>query len=88
MPDDKIAELMLAGGFGNYLSIRSALRIGLIPSLPEPRIRYIGNAALLGAQLALLSEIERDRAERIARAYAGHTDGGSDPAMSNVVACR
>jgi len=66
VPDDKVAELMLAGGFGNYLSIRSALRIGLIPALPEPRIRYVGNAALLGAQLALLSEIERDRAERIA----------------------
>src|SRR6058998_1012652 len=31
VPDDKVAELMLAGGFGNYLSIRSALRIGLIP---------------------------------------------------------
>ena len=79
VPDDKVAELMLAGGFGNYLSIRSALRIGLIPALPEPRIRYVGNAALLGAQLALLSEIERDRAERIARgiehvSLAAHPD--------------
>ncbi len=79
VPDDKIAELMLAGGFGNYLSIRSALRIGLIPALPEPRIRYVGNAAVLGAQLALLSEIERGRAERIARSVehvslAAHPD--------------
>ena len=79
VPDDKIAELMLAGGFGNYLSIPSALRIGLIPVLPEPRIRYVGNAAILGAQLALLSEIERGRAERIARSIehvslAAHPD--------------
>jgi uncharacterized 2Fe-2S/4Fe-4S cluster protein (DUF4445 family) len=79
VPDDKVAELMLAGGFGNYLSIRSALRIGLIPALPEPRIRYVGNAALLGAQLALLSEAERARAERIARSIehvslAAHPD--------------
>ena len=79
VPDDKIAELMLAGGFGNYLSIRSALRIGLIPALPEPRIRYVGNAALLGAQLALLSEIERERAALIARSIehvslAAHPD--------------
>jgi uncharacterized 2Fe-2S/4Fe-4S cluster protein (DUF4445 family) len=79
VPDDKIGELMLAGGFGNYLSIRSALRIGLIPSLPEPRIRYVGNAAVLGAQLALLSEIERERASLIARSIehvslAAHPD--------------
>jgi len=68
IPDEALAELMLAGGFGNYLSIRSAVRIGLIPALPPERIRYVGNAAALGAQLALLSEPERARAERLARA--------------------
>jgi len=52
LADDDVAELMLAGGFGNYLSVRSALRIGLIPALPEKKIRYVGNAAALGAQLA------------------------------------
>jgi uncharacterized 2Fe-2S/4Fe-4S cluster protein (DUF4445 family) len=64
---ERVTELMLAGGFGNYLSIESALRIGLIPRLPEGRIRYVGNAAALGAQLALLSETERGRAEKLAR---------------------
>jgi len=64
--DDAIAELMLAGGFGNYVSIDSALRIGLIPPLPRERIRYVGNAASLGAQLCLVSETERARAETIA----------------------
>jgi len=79
IPDDKVAELMLAGGFGNYLSIPSAVRIGLIPPLPESRIRYVGNAALRGAQLALVSEPERARAEAIARriehvSLAAHPD--------------
>src|SRR5262245_40824345 len=64
--DDAVAELMLAGGFGNYLSIESALRIGLIPPLPRERIRYVGNAASLGAQLCLVSETERARAEAVA----------------------
>ncbi len=63
---DRVAELMLAGGFGNYVSIASALRIGLVPPLPSERIRYVGNAAALGAQLALLSEAERARTETIA----------------------
>ncbi|MBI2460677.1 MAG: DUF4445 domain-containing protein [Candidatus Rokubacteria bacterium] len=66
VPDAAIDELLLAGGFGNYLSIQSAIRIGLIPPLPPERVRYVGNAAALGAQLALVSEAERERAEAIA----------------------
>jgi len=78
--DDAVDELMLAGGFGNYLSIRSALRIGLIPAtLPARKIRYVGNAAALGAQLALVSEAERARAVAIAQSIehvslAAHPD--------------
>ncbi|MBI2015942.1 MAG: DUF4445 domain-containing protein [Candidatus Rokubacteria bacterium] len=79
VPDAAIAELMLAGGFGNYVSIASAVRIGLIPALAPGRIRYVGNAASLGAQLCLLSETERGRAADIARriehvSLAAHPD--------------
>jgi uncharacterized 2Fe-2S/4Fe-4S cluster protein (DUF4445 family) len=66
VPLERVEELLLAGGFGNYLSIPSAIRIGLIPALPPPRVRYVGNAASLGAQLCLLSEAERAHAETIA----------------------
>lgn len=65
-PEGGIAELMLAGGFGNYLNVRSAIRIGLIPALPPDRIIYVGNAAGLGAQMALVSETERRRADELA----------------------
>ena len=63
---DAVTELLLAGGFGNYVSIASAQRIGLIPVLPRGTVRYVGNAAALGAQLCLLSEGERALAERVA----------------------
>jgi uncharacterized 2Fe-2S/4Fe-4S cluster protein (DUF4445 family) len=66
-PNARIAELMLAGGFGNYLNIRSAIRIGLVPGLPQDRVSYVGNAAGLGAQMALVSETERRRADDLAR---------------------
>jgi len=74
-----VHELMLAGGFGNYLGIESALRIGLIPAVPADKVRYVGNAAALGAQLALVSEAERARAETLARSIehvslAAHPD--------------
>ena len=65
--DGQIKELMLAGGFGNYINIESAVRIHLLPELPVERIRYVGNAAALGAAMALLSETERNRAVALAR---------------------
>jgi uncharacterized 2Fe-2S/4Fe-4S cluster protein (DUF4445 family) len=53
---------MLCGGFGNYINIASAVKIRLLPELPIDRITYMGNAAAIGAQMALLSETERLRA--------------------------
>jgi uncharacterized 2Fe-2S/4Fe-4S cluster protein (DUF4445 family) len=87
IPDEGVAEVMLAGGFGNYVSIRSALRIGLIPPLPAEKIRYVGNAAALGAQLCLVSEPERGRAERIARSIE-HVSLAAHPDFQDIfVAC-
>ncbi len=87
IPDEQVAELMLAGGFGNYVSIRSALRIGLIPPLPAEKIRYVGNAASLGAQLCLVSEPERQRAEQLARRIE-HVSLAAHPDFQDIfVAC-
>jgi len=84
VPTERVDELMLAGGFGNYLSVRSALRIGLIPpGLPESRVRYVGNAAALGAQLALVSEAERARAAAIARRIE-HVSLAAHPDFENI----
>ena len=67
VPDERIDELLLCGGFGNYINIESAVRVRLLPALPIEKITYVGNAAHLGAQIALLSEPERRRAGEIAR---------------------
>jgi len=66
VPNDRLRELMLCGGFGNYIDIESAVKIRLLPELPIDRITYVGNAAALGAQMALLSESERNRATELA----------------------
>lgn len=52
VPMDSLETLYLAGAFGNYIKIRSARRIGLLPVVEE-RIRASGNTALLGAKIAL-----------------------------------
>ncbi len=53
-PQD-IAEILLAGAFGNYIDIGDAQRIGLLPDFPGVPIRPVGNAAGAGAQMCLLS---------------------------------
>jgi uncharacterized 2Fe-2S/4Fe-4S cluster protein (DUF4445 family) len=83
IPTERVSEILLAGGFGNYLSIASAIRIGLIPALPLDRVRYVGNAALLGAQACLLSEKERQRAEHIARRIE-HVSLAAHPSFEDV----
>ncbi len=57
----------LAGGFGRYLDVDSSKRIGLIPDLPRERIRQIGNAAIEGACIALLSRTKRAELEALVR---------------------
>jgi len=79
LPDEAFAEIMLCGGFGNYISIESSINIRLLPNIPADKVTYFGNAALLGAQMALLSETERDRAHTLAGeiehvALAAHPD--------------
>lgn len=62
---DTLNELLLCGGFGNYIDVASAVRIRLLPDLPVDRITYAGNAALMGAQMALLADEEIGRAEEL-----------------------
>ena len=38
--DQQIEEIMLCGGFGNYINIESAVRIRLLPPLPLHKITY------------------------------------------------
>jgi uncharacterized 2Fe-2S/4Fe-4S cluster protein (DUF4445 family) len=58
----EIQQVLLAGSFGSYLSPASAVRIGLVPGLPLPRLVSAGNVAGEGAKMTLLSIQERHAA--------------------------
>jgi uncharacterized 2Fe-2S/4Fe-4S cluster protein (DUF4445 family) len=62
-----IEKVLLAGAFGNYISIGSARNIGIIPEVPLDRIESIGNAAGAGARIALLDRACRERAKELSR---------------------
>jgi uncharacterized 2Fe-2S/4Fe-4S cluster protein (DUF4445 family) len=63
LPLERLSRLYLAGGFSRHLDVEAARRIGLIPDLPRERVVQVGNAALEGASLALLSRGARARLE-------------------------
>ncbi|SPE30242.1 Ferredoxin [Candidatus Sulfopaludibacter sp. SbA6] len=57
----------LAGGFGRHMTVEASQRIGLIPGIPESRIVQVGNAAIEGASMALLSASKRQEMEALVR---------------------
>ncbi len=64
---DEVEELAVAGGFGSYLDIGNAGAIGLLPEELLPKVRILGNAALSGASMLLLSLPLRGELEALAR---------------------
>ena len=65
--EEDIKQVIIAGAFGTYLDVSSAVVIGMLPSLPLNCFRQVGNAAGMGAKLALLSCDKRAEAQSIAR---------------------
>lgn len=57
-PSD-LEAVYLAGAFGNFLDSRSAKEIGLVPDVGVQKISFVGNTAISGAKMALLSLQER-----------------------------
>ena len=51
--EEQIGRLFIAGGFGNYLDVANAGRIGLLPPTLVSKVETVGNAALDGAAMLL-----------------------------------
>jgi uncharacterized 2Fe-2S/4Fe-4S cluster protein (DUF4445 family) len=62
-----IDEFIVAGAFGTYLDLGSAVKVGMFPPLPKERYHQVGNAAGAGARQMLISLERRQVAARLAR---------------------
>jgi len=62
----EIEQVIIAGAFGSYIDISSAMTIGLLPTLPLERFQQVGNAAGMGARLSLISSRKRAEAQAVA----------------------
>ena len=78
-------KVILAGAFGTYLSVGSVLTIGLLPPVPAEKVEQVGNAAGVGARLALISLEERERARQYA-ARAEYLELTTQPQFAEVFA--
>ena len=67
MNAQNVDRIFVAGGFGNYLDIKRAITIGLLPDIPIEKIQFIGNSSLSGARMALLSKHALEEANLIAK---------------------
>ncbi|HRR05999.1 MAG TPA: ASKHA domain-containing protein [Victivallales bacterium] len=63
---EELDTVLVAGGFGNFIRRNNAVRIGLLPNIPDYKIRYVGNTSSEGAKEALLSGERRRKAEELA----------------------
>ena len=63
---EEVDSVIIAGAFGSYIDVANAITIGLLPRLPLERFRQVGNAAGMGAKLALISRAKREAARALA----------------------
>ena len=56
-----IEQIILAGAFGSFIDLDSAMTVGLLPEVDPGKILYVGNGSLMGAGMSELSNhIRRD----------------------------
>jgi uncharacterized 2Fe-2S/4Fe-4S cluster protein (DUF4445 family) len=82
---DETNQVIIAGAFGTYINVASAVAIGMLPRLPLDRFRQVGNAAGMGAKLALISRSKRAEAQALARRI-GYVELAADPQFARTFA--
>ena len=60
-----VEEIIIAGGFGQYLDIEKAITIGFLPDIERSKFKYLGNSSIAGSYMALLSKKYREEAVQI-----------------------
>jgi uncharacterized 2Fe-2S/4Fe-4S cluster protein (DUF4445 family) len=79
--EEELDQVIIAGAFGSYIDVASAVAIGMMPSLPLDRFKQVGNAAGTGARMALISSAQRMRAQAVVSTVK-YVELGSSPQFS------
>ena len=61
----QVDRAFLAGGFANAVDVDNAIDIGFIAPFPSANVERVGNAALRGASMLLLSRTQREKLDAL-----------------------
>ena len=75
-------SVILSGTFATYLKSNNILNIGLVPDIAPEKIKMVGNAAHVGAILALINQHELVKARDLYRRIS-HIELGGSVTFSN-----
>lgn len=62
-----VQQVLIAGAFGQYLDVETAIQIGLLPDMPREKFKFLGNTSILGAYMSLLSRESRQGVAEVAK---------------------
>jgi uncharacterized 2Fe-2S/4Fe-4S cluster protein (DUF4445 family) len=83
---ESVEQVIIAGAFGSYINVESAITIGLLPDLPRDRFIFIGNGSLTGARLAESSVDIIDAVRIVAKSMTNFELSENADFMHNYVA--
>jgi uncharacterized 2Fe-2S/4Fe-4S cluster protein (DUF4445 family) len=75
---EDIDQLLIAGAFGRYINPESIRFIGLVPDITVKKIKFVGNTALSGAKMTLLSREAKKETESLSR-WIDYLELAADP---------
>ena len=75
-------RVFIAGAFGNYINPVNAKFIGLVPDVPTEKIKFVGNTAVTGAKMVLVSREARETAEALSKRIR-YLELAADPSFSS-----
>ena len=81
----QVDRVIIAGAFGSYIDVASAIVIGMLPEMDLDRFSQVGNAAGMGAKLALVSMSKRAEAQAFAERVR-YIELATAPGFSNIFA--
>ncbi len=85
LTEENIEQFIIAGAFGSYIDVSSAITVGMLPALPLVRFKQVGNAAGAGARMALISKTKRLKAREVVKRVR-YVELAADPNFMNTFA--
>lgn len=82
---EDLDEIIIAGAFGSFIDVKNAIAIGMFPALPLDKFDQVGNAAGMGAKLALLSTDMREHAREM-YGHIGYIELAKYPSFASIFA--